>query len=262
MTHSPARYLLRIDDLCPTVCARRWQLFQSLIAEFHLQPILAAVPDNRDPELEVSQPDPECWRRLRALEAAGATIGLHGFRHLCRSRGRSLVDLQRASEFAGVAAETQRAWIGEGLRILRGHGLSPRIWVAPRHGFDRHTLAALQAEGITLLSDGLTRAPLLGSGMVWIPQQRWGPEEKSRGLWTICVHPNTTCDAEFAALRSFIAAHAAQFTSVERALVQFPPAAWTLAERIHAVSALGRRKISRAVGRVRRALALRSSSSV
>ena len=87
-----------------------------MIEEFRLQPILAVVPDNRDPELEFSPPDPEFLERMRMLEAAGATIGLHGYRHLCESRGRSLLGLARTSEFAGVAAETQRAWIHEGLR--------------------------------------------------------------------------------------------------------------------------------------------------
>jgi len=58
MIAPPAQYLLRVDDLCPTACAQRWQQFRSLIEEFRLQPILAVVPDNQDPELQVSPPDP------------------------------------------------------------------------------------------------------------------------------------------------------------------------------------------------------------
>ena len=126
MIPAPAQYLLRFDDLCPTVSRERWRRFRSLIEEFRLRPILAIVPDNCDPELQVSPPDPAFWEQMRALEAAGATIGLHGYRHLCSSRGRSLLGLDRMSEFAGVAIETQRAWIREGLRILRGHGLNPQ----------------------------------------------------------------------------------------------------------------------------------------
>jgi hypothetical protein len=147
MILSPAQYLLRIDDLCPTVCAQRWQQFQSLIEEFRLHPILAIVPDNQDSELQVSPPDPAFWDCMRALEAAGAAIGLHGYHHRCVSRGRSLVDLHRISEFAGVPAATQQAWIGEGMRILRGHGLDPNIWIAPRHGFDKHTIPGTSGGG-------------------------------------------------------------------------------------------------------------------
>ena len=244
MIPSPAQYLLRIDDLCPTVSAQRWRQFQSLIEEFRLHPILAVVPVNQDPELQVSPPDPAFWDCMRALEAAGAAIGLHGYRHLCASRGRSLVDLHRISEFAGVPAETQRTWIGEGIRILRGYGLDPNIWIAPRHGFDRNTLAALREEGILLLSDGFARVPFLQSGLTWIPQQLWAPVEKERGLWTLCVHPSTARDAEIAALRSFLAVHAAQFTSLDRVLFRFEPATLTLTARIQAVCALRRLKIS------------------
>jgi predicted deacetylase len=261
MSLKPAQYLLRIDDLCPTVRAESWAQWQALIEDFHLKPILAVVPDNRDPELEVSPPDAGFWERMRALEAAGAAIGLHGYRHLCVNRGRSLIDLRRTSEFAGVPAETQRAWIGEGLGILRGHGLNPKIWVAPRHGFDAETIRALLGEGITLLSDGFARVPFLRRGITWIPQQLWAPVEKPRGLWTICVHPNTAGDAEIAALRGFLARHAMQFTSVDRVLFDSAPTALTLAERFQAVCALRRRKLSHAAGPIRRLGLLRSSNS-
>jgi predicted deacetylase len=256
-----AQYLLRFDDLCPTVSAERWRILESLIEEFRLKPILAVVPDNRDPELQISPPDPAFWDRMCALEAAGAAIGLHGYRHLCVSRGRSLLDLHRTSEFAGISFETQRAWIREGARILRGHGLHPNIWVAPRHGFDKHTIQALLEEGISLLSDGFARVPFVRSGITWIPQQLWGPVEKDRGLWTICVHPNTASDAEVASLRGFVAAHATQFTSADRALFRFQPATLTLAERIQAVCALRRLKLSHSVRSLRRFGFLRSSKS-
>jgi predicted deacetylase len=256
-----ARYLLRIDDLCPAVSAERWLGLQSLIEEFSLKPILAVVPDNRDPELEASPPDPAFWARMRALEAAGATIGLHGYRHLCVHRGRSLVDLHRTTEFAGVPADTQREWIREGLGILRRHGLNPTIWVAPRHGFDTGTLAALRGEGISMVSDGFTRVPFVRDDMTWIPQQLWSPQEKSRGLWTICIHPNTAGNAEINALRGFLAARATQFTSVDNALRDFRPEILPLTERFHAVWALRRRKLSHSVGSIRRLAFFRSSKS-
>jgi hypothetical protein len=198
---------------------------------------------------------------MRALEAAGAATGLHGYRHLCKSRSRSLLGLACSSEFAGVAAETQQEWVGEGLRILRGHGLNPRIWVAPRHGFDAHTLEALRAERIPLLSDGFVRTPFLRGGVTWIPQQLWAPVVKPCGLWTICVHPNTAGDAEIARLREFLASHAAQFTSVDQALFRFQPATLTLAERLQALKALWRLKSSRALGRIPRLARFKSSNS-
>jgi predicted deacetylase len=236
----PARYLLRFDDLCPTVSRERWQLCRGLVDEFRVRPILAVVPDNLDPDLAVSPADAGFWREVRAMEKAGATIGLHGYHHLRQSRGRSFVPLQRASEFAGVPGHWQRTWIWEGLDILRQHGLNPRIWVAPQHGFDGDTLRALKAERIHLLSDGFARVPFVRGGMTWIPQQLWAPLEKSEGLWTICIHPNTARPAEIETLRAFLRGHAHQFTSVDAVMTEFAPGGLTLGEQVYAHLAIRR----------------------
>jgi len=197
---------------------------------------------------------------MRALESAGAVIGLHGYRHLCQSRRRSLLGLDRTSEFAGVPAGTQRIWISEGLRTLRAHGLNPRIWVAPRHGFDRNTLSALCAEEITLLSDGFARVPFRRGGVTWVPQQLWGPVDKPKGLWTICIHPHTASDADISTLRAFLSVHADQFTSVDRALFRSQPTTLTLAEYVYAEAALRRLKASRTIRRARTRALFRLSS--
>ncbi|HXR39775.1 MAG TPA: DUF2334 domain-containing protein [Terracidiphilus sp.] len=252
MVPKPAQYLVRFDDLCPTVSRSRWERFLPLIEEFGIRPIVAVVPDNQDSDLEGSEPDPEFWARMRALEAAGATIALHGYRHLCRSRGRSLVPLHRHSEFAGVDAETQREWIAAGLGILREQGLNPRVWVAPRHGFDWNTLEALRGEGIRVLSDGLARVPFTRGGLTWIPQQLWAPVEKAQGLWTICVHTNTARALLADQLAAFAREHAAQFTSVDRVLAELKPERLPLGERIYELVAMWRAEASRSRKRRRR----------
>ncbi|MFY9854676.1 MAG: DUF2334 domain-containing protein, partial [Terracidiphilus sp.] len=115
MIPKPAQYLLRFDDLCPTMAHDRWQRFLPLIEEFHLRPILAVIPANQDTELNLSPTDPEFWARMRAMEAAGAAIALHGLHHYCASRGESLLPLHRHTEFSGVPEEIQSDWIREGL---------------------------------------------------------------------------------------------------------------------------------------------------
>lgn len=254
---TPAQYLLRFDDLCPTMPRERWQRFMPLIDEFHLRPILAVVPANADPELDASGtssgPDPEFWSAMRQLQYSGAEIALHGYRHLCASNGRTLVGAARRSEFAGVPEITQRAWIRAGLEILRGHGLSSRIFIAPRHGFDASTLRALRAEGIDILSDGFARIPFRRGGLTWIPQQLWAPKEKSSGLWTICMHPATASDREVLELREFIRYHAAQLTTVDRVLEEFPPRRLSPRERLYATRTLWRRRISTIRKRMQRA---------
>ena len=240
MIPRPAQYLLRFDDLCPTFAQSRWQRFLPLIEEFGLRPILAVVPGNKDKGLNLSPPSPEFWEQMRALQAAGATIGLHGYRHLCTSRGASLLPLHRHSEFAGVREEIQRQWIGEGLEILRGQGLDPSIFVAPCHGFDHGTLHALRDQGIQALSDGFARTPFTRGGLTWIPQQLWGPVKKSKGLWTICIHSNFANSAQVDGLRAFLCSHATQFTSVDRVLSELQPARLGPVERFYEACAFWR----------------------
>jgi predicted deacetylase len=245
MIAQPAQYLLRFDDLCPTVARERWRRFLPLIAEFGVRPILAVVPNNRDPELMLSPPDPGFWAQMRAMEAAGATIAMHGFRHLCNSQGRSLVPLAQSSEFAGVPEPVQRLWVRAGLRLLRGYGLNPRVWVAPRHGFDHATLRVLREEGISLLSDGFARCPFVSDRLTWIPQQLWAPLAQSKGLWTICIHANTARDEEVEQLQAFLRHYGAQFTSVESVLDKLSPTGLGLSERLRGLAALRRIQASR-----------------
>jgi hypothetical protein len=234
----PAQYILRFDDLCPTHARHRWQQWEELIAEFHLKPILAIIPDNRDQRLIFNSCDPQFWARMRALQNTGATIGLHGFRHLCMSRGRSLVSLHRESEFAGVPEAIQRQWIGEGLETLRGHGLNPAIWVAPQHGLDLATLHALRSHGIRLISDGFAPRPFTLGGLVWIPQQLWGPVSKSSGLWTICLHASTMTEPQIEQMRVFLREHVRQFTTVERILKEWRPTKLHLYEKLSAAGSV------------------------
>jgi predicted deacetylase len=216
-----AQYLLRFDDLCPAMDRARWERFSHLIARFGIQPILAVVPDNLDPQLQLDLPYAGFWDEMQALDAAGATIGLHGYRHLCAVAGRSLIPLHKRSEFAGASREQQREWIGAGLQILRSKGLHPRIWVAPRHGFDLTTLEVLREQGIGVISDGFATRPFHDRGLIWIPQQLWQPAEKMSGLWTICIHSNSASDEDFFRLQEFLERFGDRFTSVERVLSEW-----------------------------------------
>jgi hypothetical protein len=245
MSERPAQYLLRFDDLCPTMDRARWERYARLIERFRLCPILAVVPENRDPDLERDPPDEGFWEGMRRLEAAGATIGLHGYRHVCESKSRSLIPLHNRTEFAGVREVTQREWIRSGIAKLSGEGLSPRIWVAPRHGFDRATLRVLRGEGIDTVSDGFAQAPFRAHDAKWIPQQLWEPVEKRSGLWTICLHPNSATDEQVRRLESFLERFSAQFTSVDRVLADwsFPPR--TTADRIFHARILLRIRMAR-----------------
>jgi predicted deacetylase len=240
MIPKPAQYLLRLDDLCPTHSPARWEQFRTVIEEFGIRPILAVIPDNRDPQLNSSPYDSRFWEQMREMEAAGAAIAVHGYQHRCQALAESLLGLDRRSEFAGVDPDTQRAWILAGFEILREKGLHPRLWIAPRHGFDRNTLEALEAEGVEYISDGFARVPHRRYGVIWIPQQLWAPVAKSKGLWTICIHPRAAKDLDVERLRWFLKGHWPQFTSFDRVVKEFGCGELGVGERLRERLALWR----------------------
>ncbi len=245
MSRPPAQYLLRFDDLCPTMDRARWERFLPLLRQHRLSPILAVVPENADADLDRNEPDPDFWEQMRQLEAFGTTIGLHGYRHVCATRGRSLIPMHEWTEFAGAMEEKQREWIRSGLAKLRAEGLHPRIWVAPRHGFDKTTLRVLRGEGIDAISDGFATEPFQHLGVAWIPQQLWEPVAKPSGVWTICLHANSATDAQVRDLQSFLERHSAQFTSVDRLLREWPARERTMGDRLFHARLLLRIRVAR-----------------
>ena len=240
MIPKPAEYLLRFDDLCPTMARERWEEFREVLEEFRIRPILAVIPDNHDSSLNRAAYDPAFWHEMQSMERAGATIAVHGYRHTCSNSGESLLRIHRYSEFAGVDLQTQREWIQTGLAILHEHGLHPRLWAAPRHGFDQNTLRALHDEGIDYISDGFARIPFRRHTIAWIPQQLWAPLSKTKGLWTICIHPSTASAAEVERLRWFLKGHGPQFTSFDRVVGEFDCGVLGLRERVYERLALWR----------------------
>jgi predicted deacetylase len=235
-----ARYLLRFDDLCPTISKERFERFLTIVKRHAVRPILAVVPDNHDPDLLFDNPDPHFWEKIRALEAAGATIAMHGFRHVCVSVAPSILGLHHRTEFAGIDEETQCSWIRAGLTILRDRGLCPRLFIAPRHGFDRATLRALGREGLGVISDGFATRSHTQDDVICIPQQLWEPVKKPSGLWTICIHTNTASAQLEEKLDLFLLENARQFVTFDDVINESAHACLSLTERLNAHLALKR----------------------
>jgi len=218
----------------------RWSAVRDLLREFGIRPILAVVPDNDDASLERWTANPGFWEEMRVLEREGATIAMHGYRHQCTVRAKSLVPLHRRSEFAGLALDMQREFVRSGLSLLRSEGLNPRLFVAPKHSFDRVTLSALTMEGLPYLSDGFARVPFRIDGVTWIPQQLWSPARRESGLWTICIHPNTTGTRRSSELKGFLSRYKDQFTTFEQVVANSRPGSLSVSERVYARLAMWR----------------------
>ena len=124
-------FLLRFDDICPTLNWRVWNKVEQLLIEYEIKPLLAVIPDNQDPELRIDPPTADFWDRIRACRDRGWTIALHGYQHLYVTKNMGLVGRRRLSAFAGLSADQQEEKIRLGVEILRREGLQTKVFIAP-----------------------------------------------------------------------------------------------------------------------------------
>jgi hypothetical protein len=200
------RYLLRFDDLCPTMKWSNWDEMEQILLDAGIEPLLAVVPDNRDPKLMQDPPSPAFWDRMRSCQARGWTIALHGYQHTYVNAEPGLLGLNRQSEFAGLTYEAQLEKLRKGLAVFDREGLHADAWVAPSHTFDWATLAALGEVGIRTISDGMGLAPFTDPlGNVWVPQQFANMRPMPFGIWTFCYHLDGFTRSDMAKFRARLA---------------------------------------------------------
>ena len=187
----PAEYLIRIDDVCPTMNWDVWEQIERMMLDAGVKPILAVVPNNSDPTLVVGPPAAEFWERVRTWQGRGWTIGLHGYQHRYVTSSSGMLSVWPKSEFAGLSLDEQAEKIKQGLEIFRRERVHAEVWVAPGHSFDGTTLDVLREQGLEWISDGLYLFPNRDDrGLLWVPQQIWRFYNLPWGVWTVCLHAN------------------------------------------------------------------------
>ena len=198
----PATYLVRFDDICPAMNWAIWEQVEQALVETAVKPILAVVPDNRDPQLNVAPANPRFWDRVREWQARGWSIGVHGYQHLYVTRDAGLIGRNRYSEFAGLRRAAQLSKIEKALEIFHRERVLPELFIAPAHSFDAVTLEVLAHCGLRYLSDGYSLFPHIDrQGLLWAPQQLGGFRNLPGGVWTVCLHHNAWRASSVAALR-------------------------------------------------------------
>lgn len=187
-----ARYLIRLDDACSTMNRGKWALVERVLDEVGVKPIVAVVPDNRDPALIFEDADIAFWDKVRAWQGKGWTVAMHGHTHVMYPTDHKLlVPYYKRSEFAGLSAETQSAKIRAAWQLFLTQRIVPEVWVAPAHSFDLLTLKAIREEtSIRVVSDDIAWNTFYEHDFHWIPQQLWTFADHWSGLWTVCLHPN------------------------------------------------------------------------
>lgn len=243
------RYVIRLDDAHERHHHDRWNAIEALLDKYQVKPIVAVIPDNRDLSIAHSAtPDPSFWDRVRSWRDKGWAIGVHGLTHSLRDvSGKSRLPISALAEFTGLPEEEQLAMINASIAMFERQGVVPTIFVAPAHGFDSATLAALRrVRRPLILSDGFGFRPYLRYGLKTLPQQLWRGRSVPFGTWTICLHPSNMSDADFEAIEQFLAAHRGEFPEKVESL-SFRRFGWLdiFVEQANLAVFVGRRMIRR-----------------
>jgi predicted deacetylase len=213
------KYLIRLDDACPTMDAQKWQRVEDILDKYGIKPMVGIIPHNEDQQQEIEAEDPAFWAKAKAWENKSWAIALHGYTH-CYISDKGLNGLNpmwSRSEFAGVTLNEQRQKIKDGVHTLKIHGLNPKYFFAPSHTFDNNTLVALKTESdIRVISDTVSLRPYNQNGFLFIPQiVGHCTKMPLPGIYTFCLHPSTMTDASYGALESFLQQYSNSFTDFE-----------------------------------------------
>jgi len=251
-----ATYLVRFDDICPTMNWQVWREIERRLLETEVKPILAVVPDNRDDSLRVDDAEPRFWERVREWRDRGWTIAMHGYQHRYVTGEAGIVGLNDRSEFAGLPAAEQEEKLALGMGIFRREGVAPRVWIAPGHSFDANTVAALPKFGIEIVSDGLFALPHRDAyGILWVPQQLWRFRPLPVGVWTVCCHHNRWTPERLDAFSGSISRLGSRISDLETVAARYghrppgrvdPLVSWAYRTGLRAKARGGRRRATSA----------------
>lgn len=210
------QYLIRLDDLCPTSNLEKWRRFFDLFDYYSISPIVAVIPNNRDPKLlKCGGFNHNYWQYVRDLQERKYVIAMHGFDHCYVSTDSGIMKQNRRSEFAGLSLHIQEHKIMAAVEIFESENIRSNIFIAPAHSFDHNTLKALKKySNIRIISDGLLASPYKRLGFKWIPVQLSAVEPKLHGTWTFNYHPETCSKNDFEKLEAFIHRNHQYFVSL------------------------------------------------
>jgi predicted deacetylase len=210
------RYLLRFDDICPTMNWEVWSEIEAALLERNLKPMLAVVPDNQDQVLKVAPPVQDFWGRVRTWQASGWAIALHGYQHKYVTYHPGVVTVRKKSEFAGVPAAEQEEKLRLGMEVFERHGVNSSLWIAPSNSFDTSTVALLPRFGISTICDGHFRFPFVcRRNMFWVPHQLFGFRPAPAGVWTVCYHHNQWTSEDLRKFREDLDYYGPQISSLD-----------------------------------------------
>jgi predicted deacetylase len=234
-----SEFLIRFDDVCPTMNWGLWTEIEAILDAHCVKPMIAIVPNNKDPELQVSSPRSDFWEQVRRWKEKGWAIGVHGYEHLYTTDDPGILGLQDRSEFAGLPKSDQHTKLSLALQIFDRECIVPDIWVAPSHSFDWTTLSLLKQLGLGVVSDGLMAFPYRDfAGVFWVPQQLWRFRRTPPGVWTVCLHHNKWSQRQLSNFRNDVRTYSKQISNLAAVSLKYSDREETVSDRVGAAAML------------------------
>lgn len=210
---------VRIDDITPDMDWDSFYSFKELLDQYGIKPLIGIVPDNKDANLSRGKVREDFWIYMKELQNAGWSLALHGMHHVYTTKKGGIFPLNHFSEFAGVPYQKQENMLTEGTRILKEHGISTDIFMAPGHSYDQNTLLILEKLGYRYMTDGFSSRPYIErkSGLVFLPIAVHSKKdiEKPEGYTTLVFHLNGTNREQLKKIARIFETHKDDFISYE-----------------------------------------------
>lgn len=218
-----SRYLIRLDDACNTMYFEKWKILEKIFINLNIKPLVAVIPNNKDKSLIFKKKNYLFWKIVRRWKNLGWTIAMHGYQHLYHDvpKKKLILPFYNRSEFGGLSLQMQSEKIKNAYNLFKKNKIQPKVWIAPSHSFDITTLKALKKEtSIRIISDGIAFDQFFEFGFFWIPQQLWEFKDYKKGLWTICLHPNTMSYKSIYNLKNFLKKNKKKIVNINNIIIK------------------------------------------
>ncbi len=211
-----SQYIIRLDDASDYMDFKKWIHMEKLLDKHEIKPIFGIIPKNMDDSLTSKyKQNLNFWDLINQWIKKGWMPAMHGYEHRYITNNSGINPVNKKSEFAGLPYEKQAKKIRDGYKILSEHGITPNIFFAPSHTFDKNTLKAVRIETpIRIICDTIAWNTYKNDSFWFIPQQSGTARRLPFKIVTFCYHPNNMEKSDFELLDRFIYKYHSKFIDV------------------------------------------------
>ena len=200
-----SKYIMRLDDACEKRNIKNWERIEELLDKYGVKPLVGVIPNCEDTMMNKYKKDIDFWKKVSIWQDKGWKIALHGYNHVYSTNYGGINPVNKRSEFAGEPLEVQCEKIRSGITIFKDHNISPLVFFAPSHTFDKNTINAIKMESdIRIISDTIASDSYCEDGITYVPQQSGSVRKLPFHTITFCYHPNTMNEDSFLKLENFL----------------------------------------------------------